>query len=122
VQLDRRSNRLARAIEELDQSDSSDVVLLCCERHVIDRTVGLLACEKLDRRVIVIEEQTWTPSLIRQTLDRQVNAVVLACEEGTSVWRESGHSGQILGDGELVRWWTVAEMRQSSMPLAVRKD
>jgi hypothetical protein len=112
LQLERRSNRLARAIGNMVMPDHFDVVLLCCDRHVIDRTVGLLAAGKVNRYAIHIGQRAWKPDLLRRALDCHPHAVVLACQEGTDAWLASGLTGQILGDGSLVPWWAMAEIRQ----------
>jgi non-ribosomal peptide synthetase component F len=103
--LDRRSNRLARALVDLGVAPGDEVAVVCCEAHAPDLLVAHLAAGKAGATSIVLP------------LDRAAAAggsVVLACAEGVTACHAAGARATIVGDGPGVVWWKALELRQSA--------
>ena len=101
--LDRRSNRLARALVDLGVAPGDRVTVVCCDTHAPDLLVGHLAAAKAGATTTVLP------------LDRAAAAgpsVVLACAEGVGACRAAGVRATIVGDGPGVVWWKALELRQ----------
>jgi hypothetical protein len=101
--LDRRSNRLARALVDLGVAPGDRVTVVCCDAHAPDLLVGHLAAAKARATTTVLP------------LDRAPAAgasVVLACAEGVDACRGAGVRATIVGDGPGVVWWKALELRQ----------
>ena len=103
--LDRRSNRLARALVDLGVMSGDPVTVVCCDAHAPDLLVAYLATIKVGAITTV------------RPLDSPLGAdasVVLACAEGVSACRAAGVRALIVGDAPGVVWWKALELRQSA--------
>ena len=103
--LDRRSNRLARALVALGVAPGDRVDVVCCDVHAPDLLVGHLAATKAGATTAVLP------------LDQAAGAggsVVLACAEGVGACRAAGVRSTIVGDATGVIWWKALELRQSA--------
>jgi len=103
-----RSAKLATALLELP--NPSRVTVLCCDRHGEDEIVGRIASELIGAEVDVIPSDA-APAELGARLHSSHATVLLACAEGTELWRSSGIPIVVLGEGEGVRWWRIAELR-----------
>lgn len=112
--VDRRSNRLARAVRRLGVLEGETVAVVVCDDD--ERSVAVAAAQKAGARVVVISCATQPEQFAARYRAELVKAVI-ACEEGVEVWRASRVGGLILGDGEGVPWWKLAELRESAEPL-----
>ena len=105
--LDRRSNRLARALADLGVAPGDHVAIVCCDAHAPDLLVGHLAAGKAGAITTVLP------------LEHAAGAgasVVLACAEGVDACRAAGVRATIVGDAAGVAWWKALELRQSAAP------
>jgi acyl-CoA synthetase (AMP-forming)/AMP-acid ligase II len=103
--LDRRSNRLARALVDLGVAPGDTVAVVCCDAHAPDLLVAHLAAVKTGAVTTVLP------------LDLAGGArasVVLACAEGVGACRAAGVRGLVVGDAMGVVWWKALELRQSA--------
>ena len=112
--VDRRSNRLARAVRRLGVLEGDAVAVVVCDTG--ERNVAVAAVRKVGARVVAIPCDTLPDEFARRYRAEGVKAVV-ACAEGVELWRAARVGGLILGDGEGVPWWKVAELRESAEPL-----
>ena len=103
--LDRRSNRLARALVDLGVAPGEKVAVVCCDRHAPDLLVAHLAANKAGAIINVL------PFDLVGDADA---AVVLACAEGVGACRAAGVRAPIVGDATGVVWWKALELRQSA--------
>lgn len=112
--LDRRSNRLARALQRLGVRKGEVVAVVCCEED--EREVARASAVKAGARPVIVSCGTAPQQFA--SLHRHLNVrVVVACAEGVELWRSAGVAGLILGEGEGIRWWKLAELRESAAPL-----
>jgi hypothetical protein len=103
--LDRRSNRLARALVDLGVAPGDTVSIVCCDTHGPDLLVAYLAATKAHATAAV------------RPLERAAAAeasVALACAEGVAACRAAGVRATIVGDGPGVVWWKALELRQTA--------
>ena len=114
--LERRSNRLARAVHRLGVAPGDVVAIVCCDD--VDRAVAELAVGKVGATAVVADCHS-APDEFAELHARLGVRAVLACGEGVELWRASRVGGLILGDGEGVPWWRLAELRESAEPLTV---
>lgn len=112
--VDRRSNRLARAVRRLGVLEGETVAVVVCEEG--ERAVAVEGARKAGARVVVIPCATPPEAFAARHRAEGARAVV-ACAEGVELWRASRVGGLILGDGEGVPWWKLAELRESAEPL-----
>jgi len=113
-EFDRRSNRLARALRSTGASGKITVAIVVCDDK--ERSVALSAVGKIGG--IAVEIPCGLPPAEFAVCYRASGATLtLACAEGTSTWLAAGVGGLILGDGEGVKWWKLAELRESAEPL-----
>ena len=108
----RRAQRLSRGLASLGISPGSEVVVLCCGQHGIDRSVALEALIALGARAL--EPSGWGRSTLAALADRRP-AVQLACQEGVAAWREVGGRGIMIGDAEDALWWKALECRHAAV-------
>jgi acyl-CoA synthetase (AMP-forming)/AMP-acid ligase II len=113
-ELDRRSNRLARALRTMGVNETTTVAVVVCDD--MEKLVALSAVRKIGAAVAEMPCQL-SPSDFALSYRASGADVTLACLEGTQAWLASGVGGLILGDGEGVKWWKLAELRESSEPL-----
>lgn len=116
--LDRRSNRLGRALVDLGVGAGDRVAILCCDRHLPDRMVGLVGVQKAAAQGVSLNPErpvTWLAGQLRAIHPR----LILACSEGVQAWRATGIPCQVLGDEPGVTWWKLVEARQSAAPFQV---
>jgi non-ribosomal peptide synthetase component F len=116
--LDRRSNRLGRALVELGVRPGDRVGVLCCDRHLVDRMVGLVGVQKAAAQGVSLHPARpvpWLADQLRATRPR----LILACSEGVEAWRTTGVPCQVVGDEPGVTWWKLVEARQSAAPFQV---
>ena len=116
--LDRRSNRLGRALAELGVQPGDTVVLLCCDEHLPDRMVGYVGVQKAAARAVSLppeRPQVWLTAQLRSLRPR----MILACSEGVEAWRATGVPCHVVGDEPGVTWWKLVEARQSPAPFQV---
>ena len=105
-----RSEWLWRGLRSLGLTAGDRVVVLCCDDHDLDRMVGLRAVEKAG--LVAVALPAALP--VRSTRDRLRSlrpALVLACEEGTALWRQTGVPCRVVGDEPGVLWWKMLEVR-----------
>ena len=112
--VDRRSNRLARAVRRLGVLEGETVAVVVCDQE--ERSVAVAGATKAGARVLVVPCDTAAADFAVRHRAEAVKAVV-ACADGVEVWREARVGGLILGDGEGVPWWKLAELRESAEPL-----
>jgi acyl-CoA synthetase (AMP-forming)/AMP-acid ligase II len=112
--VDRRSNRLARAIRRLGVLEGEAVAVVVCDEA--EQAVATAGATKAGARVLVVPCDTPAEDFAALHRREDVRAVV-ACAEGVEVWRSARVGGLILGDGEGVPWWKLAELRESAEPL-----
>lgn len=112
--VDRRSNRLARAVRRLGVVEGEAVAVVVCDAD--EREVATAAAAKAGARVVVVACDTPPAEFAAQHRREEVKAVV-ACADGVELWRAARVGGLILGDGEGVPWWKLAELRESAEPL-----
>lgn len=107
--LDRRSNRLARALVGLGVTPGDEVAVVCCDIHAPDLLVAHLAATKAGAITTVLPldlaGETGAP-------------VVLACAEGVGACRAAGVRAMVVGDATGVVWWKALELRQSAARFA----
>ena len=116
--LDRRSNRLGRALVELGIGAGDRVVVLCCDRHLPDRMVGLVGAQKAAAQGVLVNidrPMAWLAEQLRSVRPR----LILACSEGVTAWRATGVPCQVVGDEPGVTWWKLIEARQPAGPFQV---
>jgi acyl-coenzyme A synthetase/AMP-(fatty) acid ligase len=113
-ELDRRSNRLARALRALGANETTTVAVIVCDD--MEKLVALSAVRKIGAAVAEMSCQL-SPTELAVSYRLSDANVTLACIEGTTSWLAAGVGGLILGDGEGVKWWKLAELRESSEPL-----
>lgn len=113
-ELDQRSNRLARALRRFNAKDGATVAVVVCDDT--EGLVAIAAIRKLGCDVIEIPCQL-SAAVFAERFRASGATMTLACTDGSQMWLESGVGGIILGDGEGVRWWKLAELRESSDPL-----
>ena len=114
--LERRSNRLARAVQRLGIAAGDVVAIVCCDP--VDREVAEAAVAKVGATAVVADCHA-TAEEFAELHSRLGVRAVLACGEGVELWRASRVGGLILGDGQGVPWWRLAELRESADPLTV---
>jgi acyl-CoA synthetase (AMP-forming)/AMP-acid ligase II len=108
--LDRRSNRLARALLRLGVQPGERIAVVTCDAHAPDAVVGMLATTRADAAPLPLAPD---PTALAGVDGR----VVLACAEGVAACRRAGVRGVLVGDGEGVEWWKALELRSSAAPL-----
>lgn len=103
--LDRRSNRLARALLKL--AASGRIAVVCCPKHAFDADVASAAALKIG-----VDPQRVDPI---DLTEGQVEPphIVLACAEGARAWRGAGLTGLLIADGPNELWWKALEARES---------
>jgi non-ribosomal peptide synthetase component F len=111
--LDRRSNRLGRALLALGVLPRDHVAISCCPEHAGDEEVALAAVRKAGARAEAI-----LPERLAELLAAGQPRLLLACCEGVAAWRASGVPCTVVGDDTGVTWWKMLEARQSAEPLA----
>ena len=112
--VDRRSNRLARAVRRLGVLEGETVAVVVCDDG--EREVAIAGATKAGARVVVIPCDTDAADFAARHGAEGAKAVV-ACADGVELWRAARVGGLILGDGEGVPWWKLAELRESAEPL-----
>jgi acyl-coenzyme A synthetase/AMP-(fatty) acid ligase len=113
-ELDRRSNRLARALRHMHVNEDVTVAIVVCDDT--ERLVALTAVRKLGAGVAEIPCEL-SPVEFANSYRASGATLTLAGIEGSQTWLSSGVGGLILGDGEGVIWWKLAELRESSESL-----
>ena len=101
--VDRRSNRLARALGALGVSDGDRVAVACCEEHHLDRDVAIAAVTKAGAVPVAV--------------DGGGVRAVLACAEGMEWWRRTGARAIVIADAPGTVWWKALELRHPPTPL-----
>jgi acyl-coenzyme A synthetase/AMP-(fatty) acid ligase len=112
--VDRRSNRLARAVRRLGVLEGETVAVVVCDED--EREVATTGAAKAGARVVVVPCDT-PPADFADRYRREDVKGVVACADGVELWRAARVGGLILGDGEGVPWWKLAELRESAEPL-----
>jgi hypothetical protein len=105
-----RIARLASVIEARSFYEFTTIAILCCEDHADDAAAANRAGELLGRPVLNISTSI-SPSTLAEVLIAGKAKLLLACTEGTELWRKSGVNIVVLGDGPGVFWWRMAELR-----------
>lgn len=119
--LDRRSNRLGRGLVELGVRPGDRVAVICCDRHLVDRMVGLVGVQKAAAQGVSLhpEHPEHSAGWLAEQLRANRPRLVLACSEGVEAWRATGVPCQVVGDEPGVTWWKLVEARQSAAPFQV---
>ena len=113
-----RARRLGRGLESLGVRPGQHVVVLCCARHLEDRSAAVAALEGLG--AVPVVPRDWDErTLARILAKRSLPSVHLACEEGVAAWRAVSGTGIMIGDGDGVMWWKGLECRHAAeVPLS----
>jgi len=101
--VDRRSNRLARALTALGVDAGERVAVACCDEHALDREVAVAAVSKAGAIAVSVD-------------DGDVRAV-LACAEGMEWWRRTGGHALVIADAPGAVWWKAVELRHPPTPM-----
>jgi acyl-coenzyme A synthetase/AMP-(fatty) acid ligase len=109
-ELDRRSNRLARVLRGMGVNSGTVVAIVVCDDT--EKLVALAAVRKIGADVAEISCGE-SPREFERHYRTSGATLTLACAEGSQLWLNSDVGGLILGDGEGVRWWKLAELRES---------
>jgi hypothetical protein len=94
------------------------VVIICCDRHLPDRMVGLVGVQKAAAQGVSLSPERpipWLAERLRALKPR----LVLACSDGVERWRATGVPCQVVGDEPGVTWWKLIEARQPAAPFQV---
>jgi hypothetical protein len=112
--LEQRSNRLARALRRMGVKEGQTAAVVMCNDTW--RLVALAAISKLGMTPV---DYSCRISPVEYAISYRASGAVvtLACRDGSQMWLASGVGGLILGNGEGVRWWKLAELRESPDPL-----
>lgn len=104
--LERRSNRLARALRRI--AVGGRIAVVCCPSHLFDAEVATAAIlkigakpQRMDPIDVVVGDQIELPR------------IVLACAEGAAAWRRAGLAGIMIADAPNELWWKALEARES---------
>ncbi|MDQ1396780.1 MAG: hypothetical protein QOG64_2039 [Acidimicrobiaceae bacterium] len=114
--VDRRSNRLARALDRLGVARGSRLVVYVRDVHGIDAEVAVAASWKLHLQCTVVEVPADADEATRmaRAMARRPPDAILACELGLRALREAKVHTLVVGDGEGVYWWRAVEAKESS--------
>lgn len=107
-----RAKRLSRALSRFGVGPADQVVVLCCDDHLLDRSVALGAVAALG--ATAVEPDDWTDATLAAVADRKP-VLQLACEEGVAAWRRVDGRGIMIGEGEGVLWWKALECRYAEV-------
>jgi fatty-acyl-CoA synthase len=113
-ELDQRSNRLARVLRSMGVSHGETIAVIVCDDT--DRLVALAAIAKIGADVAECSCDL-SASEFANFYRASGASTTLACSQGSLTWLASKVGGMILGDGEGVKWWKLAELRESSNSL-----
>lgn len=119
--LDRRANRLARAIAARGLQPGRRVAVLCCDTHAADQAVAYVATLRAGAIAALLPVGAGAADT-SDALRLLSPGLVLACAEGTEVWRSVRLPGIVLGDGPGVAWWAAAEGQREATPFSVPRD
>jgi non-ribosomal peptide synthetase component F len=118
--VDRRSNRLGRALLSLGVQPGDHIAVVCCDRHLADRLVGVTGAQKAGAVGVALVPdgpEEWIARQLRQLGPR----LILACSEGVAAWRRTGVPCVVVGDEPGVTWWKLLEARQSAEPMEAQR-
>jgi hypothetical protein len=117
--LERRSNRLARALRRLGVTTGATVHALLDDPDGIDGQVALVAARKIGAEISMraVPSEEGKAIAVATTLPVKTLDVIIASEAGVRALQAANVCGVILGDGPGVRWWRAAEARESAEPL-----
>src|SRR5258708_5706733 len=116
---ERRSARLASVLSALLPLSIDTVAVLCCDEHEVDAHVAVPASHLVGAEPVCIPIHVPVDEL-RGLLAEAGATVLLACSEGTELWRACGYPLVVFGDGPGVRWWRAAELRAEPLRVEVR--
>jgi non-ribosomal peptide synthetase component F len=109
--LDKRSNRLGRALVAMGIEPGQRVALLCCEDHPGDLMVGYVGVQKAGATSVVLPPAAATDDLAG-VLRLVEPRLVIACSEGLDAWKAAKVPARVVGDAPDVVWWKALELRQ----------
>jgi non-ribosomal peptide synthetase component F len=116
--LDKRSNRLGRALVAMGIEPRQRVALLCCEDHPGDLMVAYVGVQKAGAISVVLPPAAATDDLagvLRMTEPR----LVIACSEGLEAWKAAKVPARVVGDAPDVVWWKALELKHPPDPFQV---
>lgn len=117
--VDRRGNRLARALRRLGIGAGERVVAYVDDLASIDALVAVDAAVKLGASVAVVtvpRDAADAASLTRQ-LVAVPPTLFLASDRGVAALVASRTPARIVGDGPGVLWWRALEAQESDAPI-----
>ena len=117
--LERRSNRLARALTRLGVEVDDFVVAYLCAGHRTEREVARLASRKLGARLrdVLVPPDAGKATEVAALFAEPRPKIILTCEDGNTALERAGVHALVVGDGPGVRWWPALEGRESDQPL-----
>jgi non-ribosomal peptide synthetase component F len=116
--LDKRSNRLGRALVAMGIEPGQRVALLCCENHPGDLMVAYVGVQKAGAVSVVLPPAAATDDLagvLRLTAPK----LVIACSEGLEAWNATKVPARVVGDAPDVVWWKALELKHPPDPFQV---
>ena len=108
--LDKRSNRLGRALVAIGIEPRQRVALLCCENHPGDLMVAYVGVQKAGAVSVVLPPAAATDD-IAVVLRLVHPRLVIACSEGLDAWKAAGVPARVVGDAPEVVWWKALELK-----------
>jgi hypothetical protein len=107
-----RAQSLAAALNAITVERDTDVLLMCCETHVEDFLVGLLAVQLLGATAVIARPAD--QSDLELITRRSRNSAVLACSDDWPRWQAAGVPGIAVADGPGAYWWPMLERQHAS--------
>ena len=117
--LERRSNRLARALMRLGVEADDSVIAYLCAGHGTEREVARLASRKLGARLrdVLVPSDAGKAMEVASQFAVPKPKLILTCEDGNTALERAGVHTLVVGDGPGVRWWRALEGREADHPL-----
>ncbi len=116
--LDKRSNRLGRALVAMGIEPRQRVALLCCEDHPCDLMVAYVGVQKAGAISVLLPPSADTDQ-IAEVLHLVKPRLVIACSEGSEALKAAQVPVRVVGDAPDVVWWKALELKHSPDPFQV---